>query len=630
MILTSPFRDRKPRLIGMACIVGCGLLLLLGALFYVQVMQAQYFGNREQAQSLRRIRLAAARGEIVDRNGVVLANNRPSFDAVIYLDQLSLKSKRQDIVALAAPRLQELSALMKLPVTVTDDELRTHYQRRRPLPLPVWRDLTTNQVAVFAESASSVPGSDLLVTPVRQYPLGATAAHLLGYVGRAPPADADAATEFSYYQPENIGKQGVERTWDEMLRGEPGGRTIRVNPSGQTVGEVRLTPAERGARVELTIDVRLQQIVEEALRRAPVTAGKEVRGAAVMLDPRTGEILALASVPTFDPNLFSPGVSADAISMVLTNPASPLLNRGTNARYAPGSTFKPVTLLAGLETGTIAPGDRVLCEGALRIGNRVFGCWNKHGHGMLDAPAALRQSCDVWFYIRGMATGVESIARFATAFGLGAPTGWDGDDEQAGLVPTPAWKLKLSAKRGGGRWYDGDTAQMAIGQSFLVTTPLQMACLAAALANRGTVWRPFVVKRVVAPTGAVMQETKPEVHQRVPAKPQNMELVRQAMLGAIQSADGTGHSAAVKRWSVAGKTGTAEFDVYEKGVRVGRINQTWFIGFAPYENPQVALAVLVEDGESGGHTAAPVAGRILAGTFGTAAEKVAKSGAYAD
>jgi penicillin-binding protein 2 len=270
--------------------------------------------------------------------------------------------------------------------------------------------------------------------------------------------------------------------------------------------------------------------------------------------------------------------------------------------------------------------DRAVCDGALKIGNRVFGCWNKHGHGSVDALMAMRQSCDVWFYLRGMATGVELIARTASEFGLGQTTGWDGGDERAGLVPTSGWK-KAAKKE---RWWDGDTAQMAIGQSFLLATPLQMASMAATLANRGTVWRPFVVKRVESATGELLQATKPEVRRRLSASPQVIETVRQALLGAIQGADGTGHSAAVKKLSVAGKTGTAEFDVYENGVRVARINRTWFIGFAPYENPQVALAVLVEDGESGGHTAAPVAGRILAGTFGTAAEKVVRSGAYAD
>jgi len=622
MIVSASSSDTNPRLRILGVIIAGGLLLLLLALFRVQVLNAEVYGTREQAQSLRRIRMPSARGDIVDRRGVLLANNRPSHDVVIYLDQLR-GSKRQDIYRVVSSNLAVLAETMNMPVTLTEREIRTHYQKRRPLPLTVWHDLPPRTQALFAERAAQLPAVDLVATPVRQYPNGALAAHLLGFAGQAEqPADEDA-DEFYYYQADTAGKQGIEKTCDEALRGSPGGRTIRVNPTGRSVGEVGFKPAERGDRVTLTIDANIQRIVENALDHAPLSGGAELRAAAVVLDPRTGEVLAMASRPTFDPNLFTPGAPAEEIAWVLRNPASPLLNRAIGARYAPGSTFKPVTLLAALDSGAVKPADTATCEGSLQVGNRSFRCWNKNGHGRIDAATAVRLSCDVWFYEKGLATKVDNIAKTATDFGFGQPSGFDAGGEIGGLVPTPGWKRMHY----GERWWDGDTAQMSIGQSFLLATPLQMACATAALANGGTLWRPFVLRRIETADGTVVSETKPE-HRRNISSPY-FEFVRQALLAAVQAPDGTGHRAAVQGLTVAGKTGTAEADIRVDGA-TRRIKRTWFIGFAPYEAPQVALAVVFEQGDSGGHTAAPVAGQIFAGIFGKSPERVSRGETYAD
>jgi penicillin-binding protein 2 len=619
MIISAPFRDNNPRLAVVSAMIGVGLVVLLVALWRVQVTHAEHYDNREQAQSLRRIRIPSARGEIVDRNGVVLANNRPSYDIVMYLEQLNRESKKQDIVKVAAASVAALSQTLQIPVSLAERDVRTHYQLRRPLPLPVWRDVSPEMVAGFSERGSTLPGVDLIVTPVRQYPLDKLAAHVLGYVGKAEQNPDEELEKFYYYQPDTVGRQGVERGYDEFLRGAPGGRTIRVSPGGTMVGEVGEKPAERGNRVVLTLDANMQRIVEDALAHAPLTAGKELRGAAVVLDPRTGEVLAMASVPAFDPNIFRPGVPAQTVQAVLTNPQSPMLNRAIGARYAPGSTFKPVTLLAGLESKTISMDDTVVCSGSLQIGNwpRPFGCWNRSGHGRVDALLAIKQSCDVWFYQRGMATGVDAIGATARQLGLGQPTTIDLGKDVAGLVPSAGWKRGTR----GERWWDGDTAQMSIGQSFLLVTPLQMAGLAATLANGGTHWRPFVVKRVESPTGELLRDSKPAVLSQLSASARNIQTVRQTLLAAVQAGDGTAHRATVQGLSVAGKTGTAEFDTAH-----GRIKRAWFIGFAPFEKPEVAMAVVLEDAESGGHTAAPVAARIFAGIFGKEAAPVTGGG----
>jgi len=608
-------------------IVAAGFFVLLAALWHVQVAHGGDYDNKQENQSLRRIRVPAARGEIVDRNGVILANNRPSYDVAIYLDQLGRVSKRTSVLRVAQASLGAMSTALGMPLTITDKDVLTHYETRGPLPLPVWRDLRPEQVAAFEERASTVPGADLIVMPVRQYPQGSLAAHLLGYVAKTDESDDDEIEKFYYYQPDRVGQQGVEKACDEYLRGSPGGRTIRVNPAGMVVNDLGEKEAETGGRVTLTIDVRLQRIVEQALAHASIPPGSVLRGAAILLDPRTGEILAMASVPTFDPNMFNPGTPPQVIHAVLNDPSSPMLNRALNASYPPGSTFKPITLLAGLESGAISPQDTIQCTGSLQIGNwkRPFRCWADKlgGHGPLNAYSAIVNSCDVWFYEEGMKTGVDTITKEAAEFGLGQPTGFDLGNEHTGLVPSPAWKrMKLGEK-----WWEGDTAQLSIGQSFLLATPLQMACVAAAFADRGTCLHPYVVKQIESSDGQVVHEGQTDVRTHLTARPDQIEFVRRAMLGAVQEAKGTAHAAAVSGVAIAGKTGTAEFDI--KGERR---NRGWFIGFAPYDNPQFALAVLIEDALSGSHTAAPIAGEIFARTFGKSARTplVLEEPTYAD
>lgn len=626
MIISSPFHESNPRLGVMKVIVGAGLFVLLVALWRMQVTNGAHFDSREQAQSLRRIRIPSARGEIFDRNGVVLANNRPSYDVALYLEQLPRTSKKQDIVLAANNTLAPFRQTWPINTRLTDDAIRNHFARRRPLPLTVWRDLTPELVGAFVERVGNLPGVDLVVTPVRQYPQGKLAAHALGFVGKPEQrvnAEAEDVEDFDYFQPDTVGKQGVERARDEFLHGEPGGMTIRVSPGGSKVGVVGEKRATRGNRITLTLDARMQRIVEDALAHTVLPVGKQLSGAAVVLDPRTGEVLAMASVPTFDPNVFGPGVPGEIKSALFQDPGKPTLNRATGARYAPGSTFKTITLLAGLEAGAIHQQDSVVCSGSMKIGTwpRPFRCWSTQGHGAVDALGAMKHSCDIWFYQEGMATGVDAIANTAREFGLGSPTGLDMANDLSGLVPSPTWK------RGqvGENWWDGDTAQMSIGQSFLLVTPLQMANVAATFANGGTLWQPFMIKRIESARDELVEETKPKLRGRLTAKPQNIEFVRQTMLAAVQSPEGTGHNAAVRGLSVAGKTGTAEFDT-----RGTRIKRTWFIGFAPYDQPQVAVAIVIEDGESGGHTVAPVAGQIMAGIFGKSVDATGGSAGYAD
>ncbi len=629
ILIGHAFRDANPRLRALGIGLAAGMVVLLAGMARIQVLHAGLWSDREQSQSLRRVRLPSVRGEMVDRHGEVLAQNRPSYDVVVYLDQLARISKRRDIMPVARDTLRELGRVMGLPVQLSEQQVRTHYAQRRVLPLTVWRDLTPQQVAMFAERAAHVPAVDLMVSPVRQYPHGVMASHVIGFVGRASTGRVEHEEDdgiFLYDQPDTVGRDGIERAYDAFLRGGPGARTVRVSPAGTTVEEVAVREATRGNRVVLTLDARLQRVVEDVLAQAPAGQHFGRNGSAVVVDPRNGELLAMASAPGFDPNIFNPGMPASLVRQVMDDHHNaPMVHRAINARYPPGSTFKPVSMLAALECGvaSLQHDAPVTCAGGMHIGSwhRIFPCWKKDGHGSVDMMQAMRQSCDIWFYERGMATGAERIAAMAMEFGLGQRTGIDVPGESAGLVPTPSWKME----RRGERWWDGDSAQLAIGQSFLVTTPLQMAMMTAALANGGTRWRPYVVKEIQSPHGETLQQAQPRKLGQLNVSRANLETVRRSLLAAVMDAAGTGQRAMVKGVKVAGKTGTAEFDFYEGDVR-HRVNRVWFVGFAPYDAPTVAVAVVLEDGVSGGSTAAPLAGRILAACFHSDVERTSGGG----
>jgi penicillin-binding protein 2 len=628
IFVSSTLGNMNPRLRVLSGIIGVALVVLMAGMARVQVLRGGLWSDYEQKQSLRRVWLPSVRGDIVDRNGEVLASNRPSYDVVMYLDQVRI-SKKGNIMSVVRERERKLSDTMRMPIHLNENYVRAHYAQNRPLPLTIWRDLSPEQVAYFSERAAHLTGAHLMVNPVRQFPHGPVLAHVLGFVTMSKDAPTDNSVDddvFDYFQGEAVGKQGIELAYNQYLRGSVGARMIRVNPAGTTVEEVAVTPSTRGNRVVLTIDLRLQQVAERTLMSAPAVGGRKPRGAAVVIDPRNGEVLAMASVPAFDPNIFIPGTPAALVQAVLDDKANaPMENRATRGLYAPGSTFKPVSLLAALESGVASTerNEPVTCTGSMKIGAwpRPFRCWNHDGHGTVEMIHAMRQSCDIWFYERGMATGVEKIAAVSREFGLGGRMGIDLAGEKSGMVPTPSWKKKEKDEA----WWDGDTAQLAIGQSFLQTTPLQMACVAATLANGGTRWQPHLVREIRSADGALLHQAQPRMLGQVRAARSHMEVARRSMLAAVMDANGTGHRAMVRDIVVAGKTGTAEKDIYEN-LQWRRINHVWFIGFAPYDNPTVAVAVMLEEGDSGGHTAAPLAGQILAACLGKEVERVSGGG----
>ena len=604
-------RDRAIREVSVWRLLGLWLamLALFGALgvrlWRLQVAQGMEYQRKLAKQSLRSVRLPGVRGRILDRNGERLADNRPSYCVSLYLEELRKPGSVQRTVDNVMDTLYRLAETMDRPLQLAPGDVRLHLNRRTPLPLVAWRDLDETAVARFAERAAEFPGAELTVEPVRVYPGGVSACHLLGYVGRAdleaaPEAEGGGAPEkFHYYLPEMAGKSGVEKRLDGVLRANEGGRLeIQVDVAGFKFDEVSSRAPGRGSDVALALDARIQRAAEAVL------AGE--RGAAVVVDPRNGDVLALASVPGYDPNDFVPAIPASIWKRLLDDPARPLVNRATAGEYAPGSTFKPVTLLAALHSGMVTADTRFSCPGWFDLGSARFRCWQHWGHGSIDLPAAIRYSCNVYLFHAALECGPEAVQALARSVGFGRKTGVSLDFERAGLVPDGEWKRR--ERRDG--WRDGDTCNMAIGQGALLVTPIQMGLYAAALANGGTLWKPRLIARIVTADGqtnAIPAEPAPD-GPRWEAR--HVRTVREGMRDAVNQPDGSGKRAMLPQVVVAAKTGTAEYGVKGSGRKM-----TWMIAFAPYDDPRYAVALLVEDGVSGGTTAAPRVKHLLARVF---------------
>lgn len=577
--------------LGMAGLFG----VLVGRLWNLQVSQGGEYQRRLVKQSLRSVRLPGMRGRILDRHGVPLADNRPSYCLSLYLEELRRPGSVQRTVDHVMSVLDYLAEVMDRPRVLFPQDVRLHLGRRTPLPLVAWKDLDEEAISRFMEHAWEFPGVSLTVEPVRVYPLGTQSCHLLGYVGRADisklldSAEGEVAEKFHYYLPEMAGKSGVEKRLDGVLRANAGGKLeIQVDVAGFKFDEVsRRTPGE-GSDVVLALDSRIQQAAEDLL-------GTD-RGAVVVVNPHNGDVLALASAPGYDPNDFVPSIPSSIWNRLLKDDRRPLYNRATGGEYAPGSTFKPVTLLAALHSGKVTADTRYSCPGYYQLGSARFRCWQHWGHGSIDLSSAIRYSCNVYLFHAAMACGPEAVQEMARTCGFGRRTGISLDFERPGLVPDAAWKRRVRHDA----WRDGDTCNMAIGQGALLVTPLQQAMYAAALANGGTLWKPRLIQQIVPVDGDPQEILPAEADGGPNWSARHIRVIREGMRDVVNAPDGTGKRAKLPHVVVAGKTGTAEYGVKGAGHKM-----TWMIAFAPFDDPSVAVAFLVEDGVSGGTTVAP-------------------------
>ncbi len=620
------FRREEGRLTLLAFVMVAGLVMIGSTLFRIQVVETAEFGADQQKQSQRVVRVPALRGRVFDRNGVCLADNRPTFDAVLYFEELHdelrdrireeirLRGKRVDaerrnqlLVQLVHEKADETGRLLRVTPRLNDRAIRVHNVEQRPLPFVLMGDLNDTQHAVAEENRPLAKGVDIELNSVRHYRKGPLAAHLLGYVTRERPVLETDLGLPTYIMSDIRGVSGLELKFDDELRGKSGTRTILINAGGYRERELGYQRPTPGHDLKLSLDARYQEAVETAL-------GDHV-GAAVLLDPNTGDVLAMVSNPGYDPNRFVAGIRQEEYAALQQNPDKPLANRACAEHYAPGSTFKLLVALAGLETGKLFPGSTSVCTGETVVAGQRKRCWIKSkggAHGTVNLREAIKHSCNIFFYEHGVATGIQAIVAMARQFHLGEATGIALPREARGHLPL--------VKRG---WRPADTANVAIGQGELDTTVLQMACVAATIANGGRVMAPRLVGSIhqAAEDGGLGQAVDgfpPCERGRLTVRPENLRAVRDGMLAVVNDPDGTGKKAAVPGIKVAGKTGTAQVMDAHNNI-IG--HRAWFVSFAPFEKPRYAMAILLEDGDSGGQTAAPIAGQVYAALFGVDAKK---------
>ncbi len=573
-------------------------LLFLGAVLWrLQILQAHRYIGKQRRQSVRRVRVPGNRGRIFDRNGVCLARNRVSFCIAFYLEELRQPGGWSRTVDHVDMQIDKMAESLGISRETTREDIVRHVRLRLPLPFLAWTDLPEDIVAKLEESGTRIAGVDIYVRPVRVYPRGKLAAHVVGYVGKAD-FSSEAGEVPDYYLPEMEGKRGLERVYNGELAGLPGADLIRIDVSHYRRGILKDLSRHPypGEDIYTVLDVRIQKLAEQALRRR--RNSQELRkGAIVVIDPSNGDILAMASGPSFDPRIFTPSLSVKDWERVRNDSARPMLNRAISGAYPPGSIFKPIVALAALENGDVGSDQRFNCPGYFALGSAVFGCWLKRGHGSIAMRKAIEQSCNAYFCEIGLKTGHRSIVHMAESLGLGRKTGIGLGAERAGLVPDNAWKRRVY----GDSWRSGDTCNISIGQGALLVTPLQMAVYTAALANGGVVYRPRLVKR---------RGRDGEVLNRLSWSRSALEVVRGGMRDVVNADSGTGKRARIEAAVVAGKTGTAQYG------RPGQNKQhTWMIAFAPFQDPRYAVAMVIEDGVSGGITVAPRMGKLMDSIF---------------
>ena len=581
--------DLVSRIRVLTALVTSLIAVIAAGFWFVQLVRGDEYRQLAEENRLRKLPIKAPRGLIYDRHGRLLVENIPSYNLMLDRSRSADQAKALGFAA---------GVLGRPPA-----ELHGILDRYRGIPefTPVLlaENLTLAQVSRFGVTSLEYPEFEVEVQHLRLYRHGAQTAAFLGYLGEATP-DEIAASDGLYKAGDLVGKKGLEQTYDAVLRGVDGMRSVIVDSRGELLDEFGTQPAVPGKTLKLTIDLELQQ---EAARWLE---GPEKVGAIVAMDPRNGEVLALVSSPGYNPNLFARRLQANDWKTLLEDPYHPLQNRSIQNTYSPGSTFKIIMATAGLTEGVFNEHTRVFCGGAGVFYGRRFRCWKKGGHGTVDARLALKHSCDVYFYTMGQKMGIERIARYSRTFGLGELTGIDIRGEKTGLVPSQEWSLKAR----GFKWYPGETISVSIGQGPVLMTPLQMATMTGMVANGGYRVTPHLVQGADVPA---------PVH--VPLDAKALKIVREGLWAVVNEAGGTAyHSARVQGAEMAGKTGTVQVIAQAQRTEAKSLpfkfrDHAWFTSFAPLQNAEIVVAVFAEHGGSGSKSAAPIAQAVHAKYF---------------
>ncbi len=588
---SSVIDDSFSRRLFLAQVMVCaGLTLLAIRLWYLQCLQGNYYRDLSENNRIRTIRTQAPRGLMYDREGKILVKNRPAFQVALMLED--------------TPDVPE--TIKKIAELLDKDqaELMTRFASdqatRRFEPKILLSDVSREELARLRAHTYSLPGVIVSVVPTRAYPFSDTAAQLVGYTREISRDQLGMRRDEGYYPGDIVGQSGLEKQYENSLRGEAGYLRVEVDARGARRGELGIVEFQQGADLHLTIDNDLQNAAEEAL------AGR--RGAVVAVDPRNGELLAMVSSPLFDANIFSGALSAKTWEQINSDRDKPMKNRAIASIYPPGSTIKLLWALAGLAEGKIDTQKKFFCPGYFKLGRRRYHCHKREGHGMVNLQEAIMLSCNAYFYQLGQLLDIDLMHKYLELFGIGQKTGVALPGEETATLPSRQWKLE----RFGERWYPGDTLPVSIGQGYVTVTPVQLAMMVATIANGGTLYRPQLVKRVVnLTTGDEMTRT-PEVVRKIDVDEKYFEIVRRAATSVVEAPRGTGKRSAVPGIPVAGKTGTAQVAALGKGGDNERLkHHAWFVGFAPAAAPEIALAVIVENAGGGGLNAAPVSQAIL-------------------
>ena len=596
---------------------GVAVLIAFGVLFarfaYLQVVQRDYYHTKAEDNRISIVPVAPNRGLILDRNGVVLARNYSAYT-------LEIQTAK---VADVERTITELSEVVDIQPKDRSRFRKLLLETRNAESLPIRTRLTDEEVAKFAANRYRFPGVEIKARLFRQYPFGELASHVIGYIGRINHKDQEKLEELgveaNYRGTDFVGKSGIEGSYQSELHGTTGIEQVEIDAGGRGIRTLSRTPAQSGNDITLALDIKLQEIAENAF------AGR--RGALVAIEPATGGVLALVSKPGYDPNLFVEGIDPQSWAELNNSPDRPLNNRAIAGLYPPGSTFKPYLALAALETGKRRPSQSIFDPGFFDFGGRRFRDDKVGGHGTVDMYKSIVHSCDTYYYVLSNDMGIDLIARSIAPFGFGARTGIDLEGESMGVLPSPEWKQRRFKKPEQQKWYAGETISIGIGQGYNAYTPLQMALAMAAIANNGAVFKPHLANHIDNQRTSSRRYLEPELLRRIPFKDEHIEFIKQAMAGV--NTEGTGTRAfAGAQYTSGGKTGTAQViaikaneKYIEKNVAERHRDHSLFIAFAPLDNPKIAVAVIVENGGFGATAAAPIARAVL--------DLVARADAYA-
>jgi penicillin-binding protein 2 len=589
--ITSPHLedDLKKSSLYLLIFVFTLLGILMIRLFVMQIINGTYYKGLSENNRVRIIAVAAPRGKIMDRTGVVLADNRPAYNVMVLPEDIS---NPQEISERLAPLLN------KTPIEIR--QAIQHGKGRPYDPLIVARDITFEQVAKIETQMISLPGVSIEAIPEREYLYHALACHVLGFIGEVSKRQLEEQSEEDDYAPGDlVGKSGIELVYEDTLKGEKGKRVFEVDARGHRVKVLGEQEPSPGKDVKLTIDQGLQDIAAKDLANRA--------GAVVAMIPSTGEVLVMESSPGFDPAIFATSMTSQQWKQIIDDPLHPLENRSMRGAYPPGSVMKIVVTLAGFQAGILDPNARVYCPGSYKIGNMTFRCWQSHGHGNLDLVNAIVQSCDVYFYTLGRALGIDRLSATGSELGLGAKTGIMLPDELPGLMPTKKWKRQRFHQP----WHPGEDVISAIGQGYTLVTPLQVAKVMSAIINGGKVYTP-----------KILTEGEPVLERDIAIPQQQLALIKAGLRGAVENVHGTGHAIYDPELSIGGKTGTAQV---ARGYTSKRSDEAdipykyrdhaWFFGISPVEKPEIVVVALLEHAGHGGSVCAPIVKDVIEGYY---------------